>query len=124
MDNNIYYLVGAVITFSVGFYFYYIRKKLVNGGNKAEGEVVELEGKDRYPVIKFTTSKGEIVVKKYKVSQGSKMNAGQKVQLYYNGEKPSDFIIDSVSEKWAPVLLIVISIVFVIMYLIFFTGKK
>ena len=126
MDNNIFYLVGPVITFSAGFYFYYKRQKLINGGNKVQGEVIELQGKpgDKYPVIKFKTLAGETIVHKYKVSQGSKMKQGQIVQLYYNPDKPSDFLIDSVSEKWAPLLLIAISVVFVIMFIIFFPAKK
>ena len=126
MDKNIFYLIGPAITFSAGFYFYFKRKKLVKGGNKAEGEVIELQSKggDRYPIIKFKTLAGETVVEKYKVSQSSKMKLGQHVQLYYNADKPSDFMIDSVSEKWAPLLLITISVVFLIMFFIFLPAKK
>jgi hypothetical protein len=126
MNNYILYLIGPAITFSAGFYFYFKRQKLVKGGNKADGEVVELQNKggDRYPIIKFKTLTGETVVRKYKVSQGSKMRVGQQVQLYYNADKPSDFMIDSVSEKWAPLLLIAISIVFLIMFFIFLPVRK
>jgi hypothetical protein len=126
MDKNIYYLIGPVITFSAGFYFYYKRRKLIQAGNKVQGEVIRLEssGGDKYPVIQFKTLAGETIVKKYKVSQSGKMKVGQNVELYYNPEKPSDFMIDSVSEKWAPFLLIAISFVFVIIYFVFFPNKK
>src|SRR5689334_531631 len=90
MDKNIYYLVGPVITFTAGFYFYYKRQKFVKGGNKVEGEVIGIEksGIEKYPVIQFKTSSNETITQKYKVSQGGKMRVGQRVQLYYNPGKP------------------------------------
>jgi hypothetical protein len=125
-NNNIYYLIGPVVTFAAGAYFYFKRQKLIKGGIKTEGEVVEMEGKpgSRFPVIKFTTVNGEPVVHKYKVNQGMKFNVGQKVQLFYNPGKPEEFLVDNVSEKWAPLLLIAISFVFLIMFFYYSSVKK
>ena len=109
-----------------GFYFYFKRQKLIKGGIKAEGEVIEMEGKpgSRFPVIKFTTENGQAVVHKYKVNQGMKFHAGQKVQLFYNPAKPEEFLVDNISEKWAPLLLIAISIVFLIMFFYYSSLDK
>lgn len=126
MNDKFFYLIGPVITFSAGFYFYFKRQKLVKGGIKAEGEVTEMQGKpgNKHPVIKFSTINGNTIVHAYKVSQGQKMIVGQKVQLFYNPDKPEEFLVDNVSEKWAPLLLISISIVFLILFFYYSSVKK
>ena len=125
MNSYLFYLIGPVITFSAGFYFYYKRQKLVKHGNKTEGIVVDVEQKagDKFPVIEFKTAKGENIVQRYN-QHTSKMRKGNRVPVYYNPDNPADFMIDNVSEKWAPLLLILISIVFLIMFIIFFPTKK
>lgn len=126
MDNNIYYLIGPAVTLAAGVFFYLKRQRLVRGGHEVEGEVIEMQeqGRELVPIIRFTTRSGDTILYRYRVSQGMRLKMGQKVKLLYNPNKPTEVLIDSVSDKWAPWLLIAISVAMFIMFFFFLPARK
>jgi hypothetical protein len=113
---NIIHLIGSSVPIIVGLTFLLKRRKLMSLKYRADGEAVGLHtsGDDTYVTIRFVTITGEVVVKKYGVSQISR-KVGDKMPLYYNPDKPTDFVVDSMAEKWLPVIFIVAGFIFIIL---------
>jgi hypothetical protein len=98
------------------------RKRIRQKGHNATGEIIDFKdtGEDAYPIIRFTTLAGESIEKKYKVTQGEKASIGDKLPLYYNPDKPSEFFVAKVREERALILMMVFGVIFAAAYLIFF----
>ena len=120
MIKTILVIAGCGIPFFAGLFFHLKRRRLVRTGETATGEVVDLQGsgEDVYPVIRFKMT-GQVVVHRYRVSNQA-ARVGDKMNLYYNPDKPEQFILNSKVEKWLPLLLMFFSIVFGIIYFLFF----
>ncbi len=121
-------LIGPVIFFFVGFYFFYKRRNFVKNGIAAEGEVVAIEksGDNNYPVARFRTLTGEVIVARSGNTGyiGKAFKAGDKVQLFYKTDDPKKFIINGKTDKWLPLFFMIISVVLIILYLFVFVNKK
>ncbi|MGI4832032.1 MAG: DUF3592 domain-containing protein [Janthinobacterium lividum] len=83
------------------------RTLLRQTGILTEGVVVRLEEDNDpessvlYPVIRFTTLNGEVVIMRYNFgSQPSAYQLGQQVQLLYDPLAPREFVIGAGSTDW------------------------
>lgn len=80
----------------------HFRRKIVKNGQQTTGRVIELQprrtakggGTVYYPVFQFTTFMNEEVTKRGKMgSKPSAFNEGEEVVIYYNPEKPQQFVV-------------------------------
>ncbi|MFC3197700.1 DUF3592 domain-containing protein [Parapedobacter deserti] len=91
----------------VAFLLFYViryskRRKIQHYGTATKGRVVEIVSESRagrgifyYPIIRFTLADGEHV--RYKYSDGSMPAAyrkGDEVTVYYQSDRPEDFIVE------------------------------
>ena len=119
MNNDVLTSCVFVITGLglLAFYFYLIQKRmrLLSTGLPVEGTIYDLTARSsdesttsiNYPVIRFLTLKQEWVTQIYKVSYPSFiLKRGQKVTVYYNPEKPTDFVLNLKIDIWLLRLLL------------------
>jgi hypothetical protein len=120
-------IAGCSYVFYLGYRLRKKRERLKKSGLKAEAGVTELKpsGDHEYPVISFTTLSGELIVKKYEIGfhQGQ-LKQGQKVNIYYNVNNPSDFILEMGAEKWLPIIFMAAGLLIFVAFLFsLITGK-
>lgn len=124
MTGKMFAIAGALIVFFASAFYYYKRRRLIRNGQAATGEIVDTQksGDDIFPVIGFTTPTGHTVTRRYKVSHtGARI--GDKVTLYYDPGKPDRFIVDGKVEKIGPLVGIASSLIFIVLYFLFFDNK-
>lgn len=102
----IFLIIGAV-TFIFCFYLNQKRNKLLTTGIRVDGIVygfTSRSGDDssaNYPVIRFLTKRNEWITGTYKVSYPRFiLKQGQKVEVFYNPDNPSDFILNLKADRW------------------------
>lgn len=104
--------------------FFSLRKKryrLLSTGVPVEGIVFDIESsmnndspnsRSNYPVIRFVTLKQEWITQTYNISYPEFiLKKGQKVEIFYNPDKPSDFILNMKIDKWLHLFLLSVSII-------------
>ncbi len=102
-------LIG-VILLAIGASHRMQFQKVSKIGKRAEGVVFETETEDlefgagsqhsrqpsRYPIIRFTTEKEEWITEKYTaVVIPGLLKVGSRVNVIYNPDKPTEFVLDS-----------------------------
>ena len=115
----------ALIIIAFGFSLLYIAfkfrantKKIAINGIETEGIVFDLiqsdtlEGKAKFPLIRFVTSEQVWITEKYNISSivGS-FRKGQKVTVVYNASNPKEFFVKSQTTSLVPTLAIVFALV-------------
>jgi len=103
-------LILAASGFGAWFIYLYLKQKrtrLLSTGIPAEGIVVDFVSRmnndsyNKYPVIRFVTRKHEWITVTYNISYpGFVLKKGQRVTVFYNPEKPSDFVLDLKIDTW------------------------
>jgi hypothetical protein len=103
----------------LGLYFYLSakRNRMLSAGVPVEGIVFDFVSRSvnnssgNYPQIRFLTLKQEWVTVTYNVSYpGFILKRGQRVDVYYNQDKPSEFILKMKADKWLLLIILVSSI--------------
>lgn len=106
MDNNLVtaaiFLVLGIVALFIFFYFGKKRKRLLSTGMRAEGTVFDFVADSKssspsrgYPVIRFLTTEQEWITQVYNVSYpGFILKREQKVEVFYDPHKPTDFILN------------------------------
>ena len=114
IDALILILLGLVSILVVVHYFLKVRE-LSKTGVKTEGIVFDTESEQmsgvasQYPIIRFTTQNEEWITEKYMIGIIPGMvKKGKKVQVIYNPEKPSEFIVQS--PIFTPVFILMASV--------------
>lgn len=120
---DIFISIGPVYAIIQAIFALKKKEKLLQSGYKVEGEIVELIEDDDlfYPVISFVTITGKRISEKYREENFSKTKwkSGDKIEVYYDPQKPEKFIIITKMLRWAPYIIIGSSIVFLILCFMF-----
>jgi hypothetical protein len=95
MNKDIPYIIGPAIAFIQMCYFLWKWRRIRNKEYSATGEIIGFDGTgdDAYLIIRFKTMTGESIEKKYKVGHAAKDKIGDQLPLYYDPDKPIDFIL-------------------------------
>lgn len=116
LTSLIFLTAGSAILI-VWIYFKQKRDKLLRTGTVVEGIVFDFVSRSLsdsagdYPVIRFVTIQQEWITQTYKISYPKiVLKRGQKVEVYYNPEKPSDFILKLKIDNWLLGLLVIIAL--------------
>ena len=117
-------LIFVLTGFGLAGMFFYLKRKrqrLLSGGVAVEGVVFDIASSinngssnstSNYPVIRFVTLEEEWITQTYNTSYPEFiLKRGQKVEVFYNPDKPSDFILNMKADKWILLFLLITSIV-------------
>lgn len=120
--NQIITLAGLLVTVVISLYFsiftvnwIFFRNRIRKKGEKVKGVIVDYEvdtsgdGTSYKPVVRFATKEGTIVTVTSQEGGGDTKHYQKEVTVFYNPSKPKEV---SIAETDAPVIAIVIIILF------------
>ena len=125
MDNNSYIAIILVVIGAalLGFIFFQRKKhkRLLATGTKVGGVVFDYASDNtgsssvgensNFPLIRFVTAQDEWITEKYNIGYPSFiLKKGQLVDVFYNPEKPADFILNLKADKWIAYGAVVIAV--------------
>jgi hypothetical protein len=99
MSTEIWMIVGSAIVLACGVYLWQRAVHLVSNGNRAEAVIIRNNfnsSDDLYtPVVRFETDKKKWIEQELNISVKPKMQEGQKINVIYDPENPTDISINS-----------------------------
>lgn len=110
-DNPVFLLSGAIL-FVWGLWLWRQRQRLVRHGQFTTGTVI---GHDNGPIVRFYTQDQKPVSGQSAASPSSSYHRdGDTIGVYYNSEKPREFVLATTEHKATPLLFMVLGIVFIL----------
>ncbi|MCB2408822.1 DUF3592 domain-containing protein [Hymenobacter lucidus] len=108
--NNLVFLLTGTGLFFWGLWLWRQRQRLVRHGQFTTGMVI---GHDEGPIVRFYTQDQKPVSGKSAASPSSRYHPdGASIGVYYDPEKPRDFVLDTTEHKVTPLLIMLMGIVF------------
>jgi hypothetical protein len=114
----IFLLIFGLAFLMISLIFLFKLKKISRNGIKTEGVVFDVEYKKNYkfpyPVIRFLTTENVWITQSPDFWASSRSpNIGDSVNVTYNADDPTDFVIESKANRVTPFILIGVSLLII-----------
>ena len=114
----IFLLIFGLAFLMISLIFLFKLKKISRNGIKTEGIILDLEYKKNYkfpyPVIRFLTTENVSITQTPDFWSSTRSpNKGDKVNVTYNPDDPTDFVVEGKLNRVTPFILIGLSLIII-----------